>query len=139
MIEINRFGFQYDGFCNLLSLAFSKAGYKMVSKEEISSWIGGILFAFDLMDCVGPYVSAFQDYESNKANLEKFPFYRKYYRGEGLEYLHWYKLAVAKAVEYMIEIWNLYTGQIFTRKRQNDYEAIIIAEDMTSPLAFSPN
>lgn len=139
LINIDRFGFQYEGFCNLLSLTFSKAGYRLVSRADIDSWIDGMLFAFDLMDTIGPYVSAFADYEEHKDNLEDFPFYKKYYRNDSLDYMKWFDRAVEKAVEYIEEVWDLWNGQTFDIDRRIAFEQKISSEDLTSPLAFTPN
>ena len=139
LITIDRLGFQYEGFCNLLSLTFSKAGYRLVPKADIDAWIDGMLFAFDMMDTIGPYVSAFADYEEHKDNLEDFPFYKNYYRNDSLDYMKWFDAAVEKAVEYIEEVWDLWNGQKFDIDRRIAFERKISGEDLTSPLAFVPN
>lgn len=138
MISIERFGFDYDGFCNLLSLAVSKAGYRRISKQDIDGWIDGILLAFDLMDSVGPYVSAFKDLEANKKHLKEFPFYKKYYRSASLDYIKWFDKAVEICVTYMEEIDDLWEGQDFSYERRAKYEQKISAEDLTSPWNIRP-
>lgn len=138
MIDIDRFSFNYDGFCNLMSLAVSKAGYRRISKQDIDGWIDGIMLAFELMDSIGPYVNAFKDLEANKEHLEEFPFYRKYFRNQSLDYMKWFDLAVSKCVDYIIEMNDLWNGRDFSYERRVKYENNISTEDLTSPWKLRP-
>ncbi len=136
-INIKKFGFEYDRFCNLISLAISKAGYPKLLTKDIDAWIDGIIFAFDMMDNIGPYVKAFESYNKNKNNLEQSNEYKLYFRNteNGFNYMQYYDNAVKLSVEYMKEIVRLWEKPDFSFESFINYQKIIKPEDLTSPFA----
>jgi len=135
-INIDKLGFEYEQFCNMISLAVSKAGYSRISKDDIDGWLDGIQLAFQLMDDIGPYVSALSNYETHKNNLPEFEPYKKYFRNEetGFNYMDYFNRAVEFSAEYMSEIIRLWNEKDFSFKSLQRYQEVVQSDDMTSPL-----
>jgi len=135
LIDIKNFGLEYENFCNLFSLSISKSGYRYIPLSEIDSWFNGIKLVFDLMDEVGPYVTAFKNYEKNRTNLKDFPLYKKYYFNPEvkLNYSKYFERAVDLAIRYMKEIIRLWDKPDFLYNSFVSYQKKIHPEDLTSP------
>jgi hypothetical protein len=135
LVNINKFGFEYDQFCNMLSLSISKAGYKKINKDDIEGWFNGIKITFDLMDNIGPYVSALKNYDQQKNNMKEFPLYKKYFRDESkkFDYMTYFNKAVQLSVKYMKEIIRIWQNPDFSYNNFVQYQKIIQPEDLTSP------
>lgn len=135
LINIEKAGFDYEQFCNLMSLAISKAGYFNIKKSDIDSWLDGIKLVFDLMDEVGPYVSAFKNYEKNKDNLKELSLYKKYFRNDEIkfDYMEYFYKAVDLSVIYMKEIIRLWDTPDFSYQSFVDYQKVVQPDDLTSP------
>lgn len=136
-ININQLGFEYNRFCNLISLALSKAGYPRILVKEIDAWLDGIRFAFDMMDNLGPYVKALETFEKHKNNLETLKDYKIYFRNPetGFDYVNYFNDAVKLSIHYMKEIIRLWEKPDFSYESFTKYQYSIRPEDLTSPLA----
>lgn len=134
-IDIDKLGFEYDRFCNLISLAIRKAGYPAFQLKDIDAWIDGIKFAFDMMDNLGPYVKALKSYNNYKSNLAELAEYRKYFRNadNGFDYMNYFQNAVDVSVRYMKEIIRLWDYPDFSYESFINYQKEIPPEDLTSP------
>lgn len=137
-INIKKFGFEYERFCNLISLAISKAGYPKLLTKDIDAWIDGIIFAFDMMDNVGPYVKALESYNKNKNNLAELDEYKLYFKNtdNGFNYMKYYDDAVKLSIQYMKEIIRLWEEPDFSFESFIKYQRVIRPEDLTSPFAI---
>lgn len=135
LINVDKLGFEYDSFCNLISLSISKAGYPKTNPEDINGWLNGIQLTFDLMDEIGPYVKAIEEYQKHRDDLGRSAKYREYFRdGEkGVDYMQHYDMAVSLAVNYMAEIADLWISPDFSYERFVRYQIVVQPEDMTSP------
>jgi hypothetical protein len=136
LINIDKLGFEYGQFCNMVSLAVSKAGYKKTDKEDIDGWLDGIRLTFDLMDDIGPYVTAMKNYERQKKNLKDYPMYKKYFRDKstGFDYMKFFKKAVQLSLAYMNEIIRLWEKRDFSYESFVQYQKVVQPDDLTSPL-----
>lgn len=136
IVNVDKLNFEYDQFCNMVSLAISKAGYKRIEKEDIDGWLDGIKLTFDLMDDIGPYVSALENYENYKNNLASFTLYKKYFRDEDrkFDYMTYFNRAVELSVKYMSEINRLWNEMDFSYESLQQFQKVIQSDDLTSPL-----
>ncbi|MEW5844504.1 MAG: zinc dependent phospholipase C family protein [Bacteroidota bacterium] len=136
IINIDKLGFDVERFCNMYSLAISKAGYTRMDREYIASWINGMQFAFDKMDDLGPIAKAMKHYEEHKDKIETSPYYRLYYKNDitKLNYRDYFDKAVDISITYMNEIARLWNGKDFSLDSFNKYQHVISTEDLTSPL-----
>lgn len=135
LINIKKLGFEHEQFCNMMSLAISKAGYKKIDRDDIDGWLNGIQTAFKLMDDIGPYVGALKNYEQQKSNLNEFPLYRKYFRdaSKNFDYMSYFNDAVRLCIKYMFEIKRLWDTRDFSYESFLKYQKAIAPEDLTSP------
>ena len=136
LVNIDKFGFEYDHFCNMMALAVSKAGYRQIEREDIDGWLDGIRLAMDLMDNIGPYVSALRNYEEQQDNLANFPFYKRYFRNadSGLDYMDHFNKAVELGVKYCAALISLWKKRIFSYDNFVEYQQAVQPDDLTSPL-----
>lgn len=136
-INIDNIGFEYDRFCNLISLAVSKAGYSRFLMKDIDAWLDGIRFAFDMMDKLGPYVKALEAYNKHKNNLDNLNEYKLYFRNRetGFDYMKYFNEAMKLSLQYMKEIIRLWENPDFSYDSFTEYQRTIKPEDLTSPLA----
>lgn len=136
LINVEKLGFDLESFCNMYSLAISKAGYNYINKDYIESWIEGMNFAFDKMDDLGPIATALKYYDKNKNNVETSEYYLKYFKNEkiGLDYMKYFDKAVLLSVKYMNEIARLWKDMNFSYDNLIQYQKVISSEDLTSPL-----
>ncbi len=136
IININKFNFDYDRFCNLFSLTLSKAGYGKMKRSLISDWIEGMDFAFRNMYKLGPLVNAIEYYEMNKAHIKSTGYYKLYFENPTtqLDYMNYFKRAVKLSVRYMNEITRIWEEKDFSEKNFEKYQSIILSEDLTSPI-----
>lgn len=136
MINIDKLGFDINQFCNMYSLAISKAGYSRIDKEYIEAWVEGMQFAFNVMDDLGPIAKAMKHYEQHKDKIQTSPYYRLYYKDEitKLDYKVYFDKAVELSITYMNEIARLWNEKDFSIDSFNKYQRAISPEDLTSPL-----
>ena len=136
VVNVEKLGFEYEQFCNMISLSVSKAGYKRISKEDIDGWLDGIKLTFDLMDNIGPYVSALRNYENHKNDLASFDLYKKYFWDgqSGFDYIKYFDRSVELSIKYMKEISRLWKEMDFSFKSFQRYQDVIQPDDLTSPL-----
>jgi hypothetical protein len=136
LVNIDKLAFEYDQFCNMISLSISKAGYKGISKSDIDGWLDGIKMTFDLMDNIGPYVTALKNFEEQKDQLDNFPFYKKYFRDKSkdFDYMTFFEKAVNLAIKYVKEIKRLWDEMDYSFDSINKYQSIIQSDDLTSPI-----
>lgn len=135
-VNVDKFNFEYEQFCNMLSLSISKAGYKHISKDDIDGWLDGINLTFELMDNIGPYVSALNNYEKHKTNLASFDLYVKYFKNAqiGFDYMNYFQRCVNLSIKYMTEIKRLWKTMDFSFESFQQYQKLIQSDDLTSPL-----
>jgi hypothetical protein len=136
IVDVNKLYFEYEQFCNMISLAISKAGYKKITEEDIDGWLNGIKLTFDLMGDIGPYVSALKNYDKNKNNLASFSLYKKYYRDPqtNFNYMDYFNRSVDLSIKYMTEINRLWKEMDFSFESLQKYQGVIQSDDLTSPL-----
>jgi hypothetical protein len=135
-INIEKFGFEHEQFCNMISLSVSKAGYRTISKDDIDGWLDGIMLTFDLMDNIGPYVKALKNYSSHKNDLLAFDLYEKYFRNKqiGFDYMNYFQKCVELSVKYMTEINRLWKTSDFSFESFQKYQTVVQSDDLTSPM-----
>lgn len=136
IVNVDKLNFEYEQFCNMLSLSISKAGYKKITKDDIDGWLDGIKLTFDLMDDIGPYVTALHNYEDNKNNLSSFALYKKYFRDNerDFDYMNYFNRAVDLSIKYMTEINRLWKEMDFSFESLQKFQSVIHSDDLTSPL-----
>jgi hypothetical protein len=136
MVNVDKLSFEYEQFCNMISLAISKAGYKKISKDDIDGWLEGIKLTFDLMDDIGPYVSALKNYENNKNKLSSLLYYNKYFKDDQINfnYMKYFDRCVDLSIKYMTEINRLWKEMDFSYESLQQFQKVIQSDDLTSPL-----
>ncbi len=136
LINIDKLGFNLDYFCNMYSLAISKAGYNKIDKDYIESWIEGMHFAFKVMDDIGPIAKALGYYEDHKNNIESTEFYLRYFENvkTGFSYMQYFEKAVNLSCKYMNEIARIWDEKDFSYVNFMKYQSVISSEDLTSPV-----
>jgi len=116
-------------FKYFIQKAFVEAHSIMPCEDAIEDWADGTLMTLRLLNDLGPYTKASEDFEKNKENSEK---YKRFFSNE--DYEKYFNEAINLSEIYIKATFKLYDADDLTDEDRGKFKTVVQNADLSSPL-----